>query len=441
MWIHGWSPGSAPDLSPRTIAYFALIPDPLPTPNGHVVHVPMPPAGELAALASGPAIDATVVLRIWQVETISGVDGRSLQSLDAVMRLVVPHHLLPVRAHVDAVAVTDDPASIDTYRTVVEMQVRAPILTESSIVVGFRRGFDALHEFHRAYRVATRAQIRPLTVERLHQLAPFAAIDKCGRWDARTGWVIAHRRLPHDVAPEIMHPRDLAQLEWHMDCLRRAHPMARFWERMLPAYAAFDDGDFTGATLDAAIAVEMLIDATLALALWDSGVPADSAYKRKDRGSIVGKVRTRVASALGDDPSLWDTEAATPASRWKRELADLRNHLVHDGYSAGRDDALRGVESAENLIAFVEGRVLEAVDRRPRAALMILGEPAIRRAGRWTPRVQAVAGLDRLDDFHEWRSAALAAYEAHARRNRTRDRDGVESVDRKPAEGLHASDR
>lgn len=39
---------------------------------------------------------------------------------------------------------------------------------------------------------------------------------------------------------------------------------------------------------------------------------------------------------------------------------------------------------------------------------MILGESAIRRAGGWTPRVQAVAGLDRLDDFHEWRNAALA---------------------------------
>lgn len=386
----------------------------------------MPPVGESAALASGPAIDATVVLRIWQVETISGVDGRSLQSLDAVMRQVVPHHLLPDRARVDAVAVTDDPASIDTYRTVVEMQVQAPMLTESSIVVGFRRGFDALHEFHRAYRVATRAQIRPLTVERLHQLAPFAAVDKSGRWDARTGWVIAHRRLPHEVAPEIMHPRDLTQLEWHMDALRRAHPMALFWERMLPAYADFDDGDFTGATLDAAIAVEMLIDATLALALWDSGVSADTAYKKKDRGSIVGRVRTRLALALGDDPDLWDVEAATPASRWKSELADLRNHIVHSGYSASRSDAFAGIEAAEKLIAFVERRVLDAADRRPRAALMILGEPALQRAGRWTPRVQAVAGLDRLDDFHEWRSAALVAHEARARRNRT-------SVSQQPA--------
>jgi hypothetical protein len=91
--------------------------------------------------------------------------------------------------------------------------------------------------------------------------------------------------------------------------------MALFWERMLPAYAAFDDGDFTGATLDAAIAVEMLIDATLALALWDSGIPADIAYKKKDRGSIVGRVRTRLALALGDDSALWDTEGACAASR------------------------------------------------------------------------------------------------------------------------------
>jgi hypothetical protein len=315
MWIHGWSPGSAPDLSPRTIVYFALIPDPLPTPSGHVVRVPMPPLGESVALAPGPAIDATVVLRIWQVETISGVDGRSLQALDAVMRQVVPLELLPDRAQVNAAASTDDPESIDTYRTVVEMQVQARMLTESSIVDGFRRGFEALHEFHRAYRVATRAQIRPLAVERLHQLAPFAAIDNSGRWDPRTGCVIAHRRLPHDLAPDILQPGDLAQLEWHMDSLRRAHPMALFWERMLPAYAAFDDGDFTGATLDAAIAVEMLIDATLALALWDSGIPADIAYKKKDRGSIVGRVRTRLALALGDDSALWDTEGACAASR------------------------------------------------------------------------------------------------------------------------------
>jgi hypothetical protein len=123
------------------------------------------------------------------------------------------------------------------------------------------------------------------------------------------------------------------------------------------------------------------------------------------------------------------------------ELADLRNHIVHNGYSASRDDALGGVESADKLIAFVEERVLEAADRRPRAALMILGEPAIRRAGRWTPRVQAVAGLDRLDDFHKWRNAALAAYEARARRNRTTDRDSVERLDRRPSEGPDASDR
>jgi hypothetical protein len=411
MWIHGWSPGSAPDLAPRTIVYFALIPDPLPMPSGHHVRVPMPPLEESVALTSRPAIDATVVLRIWQVETISGVDGRSLQALDAVRRQVVPMTLLPDHERVNAAASTEEPQSIDTYRTAVEMRVQAPMLTESSILDGFRRGFDALRELHRAYRVSARAQIRPLTVERLHQLAPFAAIDESGRWDRRTGWVIAHRRLAHEIAPEVLQPIALAQLEWHMDSLRRAHPMALFWERMLPAYASFDDGDFTGAILDAAIAVEMLVDAALAAALWDSGVPADIAYKKKDRGSIVGRVRTRLARALDDDPAAWVTEGETPGARWKRDLADLRNHVVHDGYIADREDAVRGIQAAEDLTAFILERMLDAADRRPRAALMLMGESAIHRAGRWTARLETFAGLDWLADFHDWRTSALEAYE------------------------------
>lgn len=408
MEVFGWSPEPVLDLAPRDIVFFVLVPEPIPVPGGCVVRVPMPPYDDRAGGASigrPPAVEPSITLRFWQATAPSGLDGRALEMIDRAMRAAVPEALLPDRGRILANAAGDDPASLDTYRTVVEIRAGMMLRSEASILATFDRAVDALYEFHRAYRVARRAQIVPLTRERLHQIVPFVTVDSTGAWDRATGWVIAHPHLPHAVAPDLLGPADVPGLEAHMDQLRRAHPAGLYLERLLPAYATFDAGDYATATLLCAIAVEVLVDSLLALALWGGEVsPADAARRFSER-SMVRRVRLTLPDALGDDRSLWSPERDGPAGRWRRDLHNLRNAIAHRGYPATRDDAFAAFEAAEQFEAHAHDRLMVAAQRLPRAAVLFFGAPALQRAGQLTGKLLALATLDRLDRFNLWRDA------------------------------------
>jgi hypothetical protein len=281
------------------------------------------------------------------------------------------------------------------------MTVEVPRLTENSILKGFLRAAGALREFHRAFRVAACAEIRPFAIERLHQLVPFATAELDGSLHGRTGWVIAHPRLPHPVAPDLLSNEALSPLASHMDLLRRASPWLLYRERLLNAAAWLDDGDYSASVLETAIAIEGLIDDALALLHWDAERSVLDAYKQSHDG-IVKRVRVHLPRALGDLESIWSTDAPGGAADWKRHVADQRNLIVHRGYPSSPEEAHDALAAAQALSDQIAERMLANADRFPRAALVLLGEGAIKREGRFSARVSAVAGLDWLDTFHAW---------------------------------------
>lgn len=422
VWVFGWSPEPVPLLGPRTVVFFALLPQPLPLPEASAIRVPMPPPS-WSATEPGPAVvdfDTTVEVRFWQPEAISGVDHRALEVLDGVMRRVVPDALLPPRGQIEAVAETPDPEAVDTYQSVVELRAELPTLNEQAILETFERCVEALQQVDRATRVLTRSQIAPLTRERMHQLVPFATAHGNGTWDRRTGWVIAHRRLPYEVAPEQLEFPSVELVGVQMDRLRRGDPMSLYWDRLLPAYAAYDDGDFDTATLNSAIATETLIDSVIALAYWEDGrTPADAAAALAL--GIVRKVRTELPRTLGAAPSDWspDDERGV-VGRWRADLVDLRNAIVHRGYVATRANAFAAVEAAENLWDVLTDSVLANTQSRPKGALMLLGHQGIRRGGQWSARVQLVGHLEWIDVFNGWRDEVDAARESRGRPRNSR---------------------
>lgn len=371
----------------------------MPLPETASMHVPMPPSDWAG---SSVRLDTTVEVRWWQPEATSGVDHRALEVLDRVMRQAVPHQLLPSREAVEVAAATPDPEDFDTYQTVVELRARVPVLTESSILSAFERAVEALQHVDRATRILMRAQTAPLTLERLHQIVPFATLGDNGVWDARSGWVIAHRRLPYEVAPEQLELPSVEHVRVQMDAVRRGHPMALYWDRMLPAYAAYDAGDFDAAVLNAAIATEVLIDSVLALAHWDDGSsPRDTAHVLAR--PIVKKVRTELRRIFGDQPSTWSPDEDGVVGRWRADLVHLRNAIVHRGYAASQPHAYAAIEAAERFRGFTTDRVLAHTQIRPRGTLILIGPAGIQRGEQWSAAVEAVSHLDWLDRFNCWR--------------------------------------
>ena len=190
--------------------------------------------------------------------------------------------------------------------------------------------------------------------------------------------------------------------------------MSLYWDRLLPAYAAYDDGDFDTATLNSAIATETLIDSVIALAYWEDGrTPAEAAVALAP--GIVKKVRTELPRMLGADSAWSPDDESSIVGRWRADLVDLRNAIVHRGYVATRGDAFAAVEAAENLWHLLTDSVLANAQRRPRGALMLLGHQAIRRGGQWSARVELVGHLEWIDVFNVWRDEVDAAREIHRR--------------------------
>lgn len=385
----------------------------MPLPEASAIRVPMPPPGwdGTESVTTDPS-DA-IEVRCWQPDALSGMDYGALEVLDGVMRNVVPGLLLQSREQVEAAAAAPDPQAMETYQTVVELRARVRALSERAVLEAFDRTVEALQQLDRATRVLARSQGAPLTRERLHPLVPFATLGDDQTWDRRTGWVIAHRGVPYETASdkrELPSATYMEKLRVQMDYLRRGDPMSLYWDRLLPAYAAYDNGDFDTATLNSAIATETLIDSVLALAYWeDSRAPAEAALVLAK--GIVRKVRTELPRTLGANPSPWSLDVKdSVVGRWRADLVDLRNAIVHRGYVATREHAIAAVQAAEDLQQILTDAVLATTHKRPRGALMLLGPQAIKDAGHWDTSVEEVSRFDWLDIFNSWRDEVDASY-------------------------------
>jgi len=180
------------------------------------------------------------------------------------------------------------------------------------------------------------------------------------------------------------------------------------------------DGDRSLAVVVANTAVEVLLDEVLGLLLWEEKMLPQDAAAEYSHADAWARMKHRLEPRLGAG---WDPKAKnTEAAAFARDLASLRNRVVHAGVVPTRDQTF----AALAVVAAVERALRESLTRAnvlaryPLAAVATCGGAnGLEATGHLTRRV-----LERLRQVADVNlSAVYRRWEWHVLRNRQQASD------------------
>ena len=116
--------------------------------------------------------------------------------------------------------------------------------------------------------------------------------------------------------------------------------------------------------------------------------PEASAHGWPD--TLMTRVKTLYARRIGGD---WDPSGRGPVGWWAREVAGVRNRVVHAGYSPSREEAERSLVVVEDLLCYICDRLVYGPNLRkyPRTASNLLNREGFERRNRyprWLQKLQ-----------------------------------------------------
>jgi hypothetical protein len=391
---------------PALLTYFVLPPRALPWPDGGGMTVLGAAENEVPpyALRSdeppiGPADRWWVQLIFHQRTTETDRDDRAFALVDQVMR--ESGGLPALQRKVSMPAFSPD----DHRETVVEITTPLAGDDPDHLREAINLGLDALRDAHRAMILAADAFQTPLAAADVWPVIP------CVRRNPATGTTLGPPQLvvlePNDLrdapAPEELDADGRERVEAALGAMQARHPFLRWREWLLAAEEARIATRPENAVVRLAVAVEVLLDSVLALALWETGTPvgAGSEVLGKD---LARRVRQHFGAMLGGG---WD-RSREPVASWSRDLVFLRGRILHRGHRPGASDVEAAFAAADALHRYVVSRVLARRTQIPRTALLLIGRAELERVNALDGAVRrAVATMDDEDwllDYDHWRA-------------------------------------
>lgn len=370
------------DLSPRVVSFFVLLPEALPFPSGSTTSLQIQTADAVGRTREAPLPNGNTMrlgpgltftwMRFWQIPQPAGLDPRALAIIDSVLHQVIPALALPDPDRAAQLSDGPDPEPHDGMATVLEMTTGVVVPTRKAVEQAFELCFHQALQADRCLRVSQRRASTRLTLPRVHQIVPTAIRHLDGIWESRLLTLVAHHELPQPEAPTLLDEAGLERYRTHFHAMSSGHPMVLYWDRRLQGVAAYDKGDYEEAILWSAVAAEILLDALLAVMLWEDGATA-AAAARIFAKPLARRVDADYHERLG--ASDWRRTDDSPVALWYTRLAATRNRIVHRGHTPHHDEATQSATAGEELADFIVNCVRRCREERRLTADIILGEP------------------------------------------------------------------
>lgn len=182
-------------------------------------------------------------------------------------------------------------------------------------------------------------------------------------------------------------PRTVNSIE-EFDAADRAGPLDGFLMTIQEATSAFNRGLNRSATVMSAAGAETLLNTVLHLLQWETELmPEVSAEGWDDRAGIQKRVSTNFSNLLGGS---WDLTRPGPVGDWARNVANLRNDVVHAGYVPTTAEVENAIETTYSLVTELIDRITnqQNLNRYTRTAVMLAGNKKLEARGCRTRRVQ-----------------------------------------------------
>lgn len=186
----------------------------------------------------------------------------------------------------------------------------------------------------------------------------------------------------------------------------RGNPLNMWRERWIEARRAHELlGEEGQAVILANTACEVMLDAILALVMWEEGMSVEDAAAAFKEGKLLRRITQELSPRLKGS---WSTEGGAVGS-WYRSAYRLRHRVVHGGYSPSISEGAAALEAAVGLQRFVMDRIAQRRATYPRAALLTIAEEGLRRRDLWSGQIKRFA-LEVAPTEPNWRDSYTGWY-------------------------------
>lgn len=402
------------------LTFFLLVPHALAWPNGSVLTVMEAPEDEVppyALRADRPFVGRPdrwwVQLCFHQHDVAASRDDDAFFLVDSVMRRSVGLEAPKERPKGPLFGP-------DAHReTVVEVTTPLAGTDEAQLFSGVIRGLDALRDADRASILAAGDARTPIAPADVWPVVPWV------RRSASDGRVVEgprilvleNNQLRDRPVPDEVHGDDLARVEAALGAIQAHHPFLRWREWLLAAEEARILVRPEDAVIRLAVAVEVMLDAVLALALWEVHTPVDDAVVSLSV-DLSRRIKRDFGRMFGGS---WDRKRE-PVASWSKDLAYLRGRIVHRGHRPGTDEVEAAFAATDALHRYVVERLIERRSRYPKTVLLLVGQAGLVERDAWDGAVRRLGddgGLmehDWLLDYDRWRATVDEAARTAANR-------------------------
>lgn len=170
--------------------------------------------------------------------------------------------------------------------------------------------------------------------------------------------------------------------------------------------------DYSSSVVWSAAACEFLLNEVLESMLWEEGKrPEDAAVllagpdPKAPAPGIVARVKKHYKERLGGN---WNLDGDGDIARWKRDVADQRNALVHGTKLPSREEADTALKCVDALVTFIGGRLVDRLKTYPRLTVRLIGLDGVQKRGRNTTRLKQIMNdqneIDWNSTFGRWKT-------------------------------------
>lgn len=172
------------------------------------------------------------------------------------------------------------------------------------------------------------------------------------------------------------------KLATRLSIIKQGHPLQAASEQNYRAQRAYwVEGDYAATVSAAYTAGEVLLNSVLLLLEWEKGRRREISRSWFEDEGLQKRLRTHYHETLGGN---WDPNNVNrPVGRFMA-LAELRGRVAHAGYWPREEEAIMALEVKDELSDFVKSRLAAKVTSYPRTALLLLGEPGLKRLNAWS---------------------------------------------------------
>lgn len=209
------------------------------------------------------------------------------------------------------------------------------------------------------------------------------------------------RGKPFDAELQMRFPHWLQEQE-------RGNPLNLWRERFIEARRALEvTGDMALAVLLANTSAEVMLDALLALLLWEDGSSPEDVLDKFEEGKVLRRLTAEYPKRLKGS---WSTSSG-PVGRWYSDAYRLRHRVIHGGYEPTPRQAQEAIDAVHGLQRFVMDRLADRRTAYPRSALMTLAEEGLRRRNLWGGQIERFA-REVAPTEDDWRRSFTAFHSA-----------------------------